>query len=171
MKLIVGLGNPGSSYSKNRHNIGYMVVNSYLRENQFQKLDSRYGDLYKSNNSLFLKPTTFMNLSGLAVADIAKIYNIEPENILIIYDDKDITFGSISFKVKGSGKSSHNGIKNISEKLETSIFPRLKIGIGQDKSKSLIDYVLSDFSEQEFLDLEDIIKQAIKKIEEFMKEN
>jgi len=169
MKLIVGLGNPGVAYSKNRHNIGFMVINTYLRSHNFKKLDSRFGDLYKLNDTLFLKPTTFMNLSGNAVKDVTDEFKISTEDILIVYDDKDISLGEVYFRRKGTGKSSHNGIKNIVERLGTLEFPRLKVGIGQDRDIPLIDYVLSDFTKEEFEKLETVMSTAIEKIDLFIK--
>ena len=150
MKLIVGLGNPGKEYMFTRHNIGFMMIDSYIDNDNWQKKFDGQIELLTINGEkvLFLKPLTFMNNSGLSVIQAAKYYDIEPEDILVIQDDLDLPFGSFKLK-KNSSSGGHNGIKSIIASLGTDSFNRLKIGISHDKTKDTIDYVLGKFSKVE----------------------
>ena len=111
MILIVGLGNPGPEYSKTRHNVGFMLIDR-LKNSNFTDVSSAkfQGELFKFQNLLFLKPTTFMNLSGRSVKAVADFY--KPERIIVIHDDLDLNFGVVKFK-KGGGNGGHNGLKSI----------------------------------------------------------
>jgi len=161
MFLIVGLGNPGTKYEKSRHNIGFMVVDEIIN-NLFPSLITKKefkGLLYKDKNLLLLKPTTFMNLSGLSVAAVKNFFKIENDKIVVIHDDIDLCFGAIRFK-KDGGNGGHNGLKSIDEHIKND-YIRVRIGIGKPKDKSQIaSYVLSDFSKEEKRYLKDIIKKA-----------
>lgn len=161
MFLIVGLGNPGTKYEKSRHNIGFMVVDEIIN-NLFPSLITKKefkGLLYKDKNLLLLKPTTFMNLSGLSVAAVKNFFKIENDKIVVIHDDIDLCFGAIKFK-KDGGNGGHNGLKSIDEHIKND-YIRVRIGIGKPKDKSQIaSYVLSDFSKEEKRYLKDIIKKA-----------
>ncbi len=159
MKLIVGLGNPGKEYENTRHNVGFMVLDHYIENDGWQK---KFDGLYQIINVegekiLFLKPTTFMNLSGGSVVQASKYYDISAENILIIHDDMDIDFGKFKLK-KNSSSGGHNGIKSIIAALNTDTFNRLKIGISHDKNKDTINYVLGKFSKEEINFLNDHYK-------------
>lgn len=155
MKMIVGLGNPGKEYENTRHNIGFMIVDSYIDnfklENKFQAMVSKKN--IDGEDVLFVKPMTFMNLSGIAVSKIAHYYKIIPKDILVIQDDLDLPFGSYKIKVNSSS-GGHNGIKSIISSLNTESFCRLKIGISQENRGSVIDYVLGKFSKKELEELE-----------------
>lgn len=150
MKLVVGLGNPGREYDNTRHNIGFMVLDSFLSgftlEKKFQAmiLKSKIGD----EEVLFVKPVTFMNLSGNAVSKIVNYYHISLQDILIIQDDLDMELGKIKVKLNSSS-GGHNGIKSIINSIGTQNFCRLKIGIAHDKELDTIDYVLQKFSKEE----------------------
>lgn len=161
MFLIVGLGNPGTKYENSRHNIGFMVVDEIIN-NLFPSLITKKefkGLLYKDKNLLLLKPTTFMNLSGLSVAAVKNFFKIENDKIVVIHDDIDLCFGAIRFK-KDGGNGGHNGLKSIDEHIKND-YIRVRIGIGKPKDKSQIaSYVLSDFSKEEKRYLKDIIKKA-----------
>ncbi len=155
MKLIVGLGNPGPTYQKNRHNIGFMVVDKILQESSFNNISSKkfLGELYKKSDLLLLKPTTFMNLSGKSIAAVSSFYKIPLENILVIHDDIDLPFGALKLK-RGGGNGGHNGLKSIDNLLGKE-YNRLRLGIGKPPKKEMVpSYVLSDFNnkEQEVLD-------------------
>lgn len=155
MKLIVGLGNPGKEYEKTRHNVGFIVLDAYLSTNEWQK---KFDGLYQIQNIagekvLFLKPTTYMNLSGNSVSKAVKYYDISIEDILVIQDDMDLAVGRYKLK-KDSSAGGHNGIKSIISCLGTNSFSRLKIGISHDKNGNTIDYVLGKFPKEEFLFLE-----------------
>jgi len=161
MFLIVGLGNPGTKYENSRHNIGFLVVDEIIN-NLFPSLITKKefkGLLYKDKNLLLLKPTTFMNLSGLSVAAVKNFFKIENDKIVVIHDDIDLCFGAIRFK-KDGGNGGHNGLKSIDEHIKND-YIRVRIGIGKPKDKSQIaSYVLSDFSKEEKRYLKDIIKKA-----------
>lgn len=161
MFLIVGLGNPGTKYENSRHNIGFMVVDEIIN-NLFPSLITKKefkGLLYKDKNLLLLKPTTFMNLSGLSVSAVKNFFKIENDKIVVIHDDIDLCFGAIRFK-KDGGNGGHNGLKSIDEHIKND-YIRVRIGIGKPKDKSQIaSYVLSDFSKEEKRYLKDIIKKA-----------
>lgn len=150
MKLIVGLGNPGKEYDGTRHNIGFMVIDNYLENNNWQKkFDGVYLILNMGKDKvMFLKPLTYMNNSGIAVIKASKYYDIKPEDILVIQDDLDIEFGHHKLK-KDSSSGGHKGIKSIIAALNTDSFGRLKIGISHDKNKDTINYVLGKFSKEE----------------------
>lgn len=175
MYLIAGLGNPGTDYEDTRHNAGFMVLDAIL-ENLNLKLDKKEKKYNFTKGALsgkdiiFLKPLSFMNLSGEALlAFINKYkYDIEIENILIICDDLDLPLGKIRFR-KNGGPGGQNGLKNIIDKLHTKDFLRLRIGIGRPKPGSDIsDYVLSDFTEDENKVFHDVLKRAVKGIECFL---
>ncbi len=155
MTLFVGLGNPEATYENNRHNIGFKVIDNLV--NHFKARDvsknSFYGNLYKSNNILFLKPTTYMNLSGKSLISVKNFYKIDINNIIVIHDDLDLLFGALRFK-KGGGHGGHNGLKSIDEVIGRD-YVRARMGIGKPEYKSQVaDFVLSDFNkdEEEYLD-------------------
>lgn len=176
MKLIVGLGNPGKKYAKNRHNLGFMVVDELVRN---EGLSWRYSPDWiayyrkKGDDYVLLKPATFMNRSGLAVKAASNFFKIPKKDILVIHDDLDLPFGKIrlSFDSLSAG---NKGIDSIIENLAGVDFGRLRIGIGSPrkaeagKPKRKADtekYVLSDFTKEEQKDLKNIIimsKEAIK---------
>lgn len=154
MKLIVGLGNPGKEYSKTRHNIGFNFIDSYL---DYKKIDPVWkekfdGLFYKcnidGNDVIFLKPQTFMNLSGNSVRKVVDYFNIPISDILVVSDDLDLNIGNFKLKMTGSS-GGHNGLKDISEKLSTNDFKRLKIGISNNKEIDTKDYVLGVLSKED----------------------
>lgn len=150
MKLIVGLGNPGKEYDNTRHNIGFMIIDNYLSNANWQK---KFKGLYTSltiNNEkvYFLKPETFMNLSGESVREIVTFFKIDPKDILVIHDDLDLELGRIRIK-ENSSDGGHNGIKSIINALGTKDFLRLKVGISHNKNYDTKNYVLGHFSKEE----------------------
>ena len=173
---IVGLGNPGKKYSRNRHNIGFLIL-----ENLSKKYNSNFllKDKLKSNFSefkikdctyrLFL-PNTFMNNSGDAVRAIVDWYKINLDQLFIIVDDKDLPLGKIRFRKKGSS-GGHNGLKSIIEKLQTQNFNRIRIGIGSPPSLqrtnnfNTISHVLGNISSEEKSILDKVYKQVIESLE------
>ena len=150
MKLIVGLGNVGKEYENTRHNVGFMVLDSLGLEFSLEKKFQAYvaEKEIKGEKCLFLKPTTYMNLSGLAVQKVSDYYHISLNDILIIQDDLDLPFGKIKIKSKGSS-GGHNGLKSIFSSLHSEEIARLKIGISHDKEIDTVDYVLGHFSAKE----------------------
>ena len=156
MKLIVGLGNPGSKYELNRHNLGFMVID-YLVNHLSLGLTPAKGDwygctgTYRENEFYLMKPTTFMNNSGVAVSDYLSNNNIPLKDLLIIFDDFQIPLGTIRVRTQGSD-GGHNGVSNIIYQLNTLDFPRMRIGIGGDEvvdKEEYINYVLSNFKQEE----------------------
>ncbi len=150
MKLIVGLGNPGREYKNTRHNVGFMVLDNYLGKVDWKNKVEAY--LYKDgegdNAIIYIKPLTYMNLSGLAVSKFAKFYKIKPEDILVIQDDLDMEVGTFKIK-RNSSAGGHNGIKSIIKELESEEFARLKIGIGKSATIPTDKYVLGKFTKNE----------------------
>ena len=149
MKMIVGLGNPGKEYENTRHNIGFMMVDEYARRYNITSFKNKFNGLYAKiyrNGEYFilLKPLSYMNLSGTVVKRYASFFKIKPEDILVIHDDLDLPVGKIKIKFKGSS-GGHNGIQNIIDNLNTSYFPRFKIGIGKNPQIMIKDYVLGKF--------------------------
>ena len=154
MKLIVGLGNPGKEYEKTRHNIGFMVVDNYI---SYKKCDGdwkqKFNSLYFQTNIsgekvIFLKPSTYMNLSGNAVLECANYFKIDVSDILVISDDLDLLVGNFKLKANGSC-GGHNGLRDIENKLGSSNYKRLKIGISKNSNVDTKDYVLGSFSSEE----------------------
>jgi len=160
---LIGLGNPGRSYSKTRHNAGYLLLD-YLIQGHLIPFSPGKGDYYfcEYNNLLLIKPTTYMNLSGRAVVQVMQDFSLPKENILVIYDDFHLPFGTFRFRARGSD-GGHNGIKSIIYELESAVFDRLKIGIGSTFENS-IDFVLSEFNPQELTDLESIYRLVAESI-------
>ena len=174
MKLIVGLGNPGEKYSQTRHNIGWIFIDYlskiYGIDVEKNKCDSLVGETKVNGEKIILaKPLTFMNLSGNAVVKLKKWYKVDNKDILIIFDDIDIPFGTFRYREKGSG-GSHNGMKNIVQMLSTEEISRLRIGLGglKHEKQDMADFVLQKFKKDELKNLEDIFFEASKKVEEFI---
>ncbi|WP_295296010.1 aminoacyl-tRNA hydrolase [uncultured Brachyspira sp.] len=172
-KLIIGLGNPGEEYKNHRHNIGFIIIDK-LAQNLSLKFDNnKKKSLFtrtKLNNIdlILLKPQTFMNLSGESAIYISKFFNVKPEDIIVVYDDMDIPFGTFRIK-KGGSSGGHNGIKSLIAQLQTDDFIRVRVGIGRPSfGKKVNDYVLSSFSKSEREnidnDLGENVIEAIKTI-------
>lgn len=161
MKMIVGLGNPGRSYCKTRHNIGFMVID-YFADSQKTKVNkNKLNGLYKiieidNEKILLLKPQTFINLSGQVVKSFVDYYKIEISDILIISDDLSLPISKIRLKPCGSS-GGHNGLKNIEENLRSNEYKRLRIGISNNKAMDSKDYVLDKISKEELLLIEKIL--------------
>jgi len=147
MKLIVGLGNPGREYKNTRHNVGFMVLDEYLGKIEWKtKMETQIFQTEINNEQvIFIKPLTYMNLSGLAVSKVVNFYKIDIKDILVIQDDLDIEMGNYKIK-RNSSAGGHNGIKSIIQELHTDEFARLKIGISKDTQIPTDKYVLSKFS-------------------------
>ncbi len=167
MRTVFGLGNPGRKYQNSRHNIGFIALD-YI-QNQF-KIPFRpgKGDYYfaeisiDGENILLIKPHTYMNRSGLAVVQVLESFGLDIKDILIVYDDFNLPFGTLRFRKKGSD-GGHNGIKSILYHLETQYFDRLKIGIGDDFDNS-VEFVLTPFSEDEQKLIKPVVEEAGKGI-------
>lgn len=172
--LIVGLGNPGKNYVGTRHNVGYGVVDILADKYNIimnkEKFKSYYGQINMfGKKCIFLKPLTYMNLSGDAVIDAVNYFKIKPENIIVIVDDIDIPFGTVRIKKKGSA-GTHNGLKSIIYHLETENFPRIRVSIGKCPSyMDLKDFVLSKFSSSEEKILKKELEISADAVEEIIK--
>ncbi len=151
MKLIVGLGNPGRRYEKTRHNIGFMAIDFYAAKNNLE-FKNKFNGLYSEqtiNNEkvIFLKPQTYMNLSGTCVREFVNFYNIDISDIFIIYDDYNFEVGTFRIRRDGSA-GGHNGMNNIIENLKNDNIKRLRIGISQN-TIPLEDYVLQKLPKED----------------------
>lgn len=175
MHLIVGLGNPGKEYEKTRHNIGFDAIDyissKYNIEVNRKKFKGVYGDGRISNEKvILLKPTTYMNLSGDSVREVADFYKISNDNIIILYDDISLDAGRLRIREKGSA-GGHNGIKSIIANLGTDVFPRVKIGVGQPVHGELVGHVLGKFSNEDREKIEKTFEPTSKAIEVMIKES
>ena len=163
MILFVGLGNPGSQYEDTRHNIGFKVIDKLVDDFGARDISKNFfhGQLYRSTNSLFLKPTTYMNLSGKSVQPVKHFFKVELEDVIVIHDDIDLPFGAVRFK-RGGGHGGHNGLKSIDSHI-TKEYLRVRVGVGKPEHKSQVaDYVLHDFSDEEREDLLQLIEHVAK---------
>jgi PTH1 family peptidyl-tRNA hydrolase len=154
MFAIVGLGNPGTTYQLTRHNAGFLVIEKVAGECEIKLNRNRFQSVYAKGTwagrpLLLAQPQTFMNLSGQAVAALARFYKISPEQMLIIYDDLDLPLGAIRLRPSG-GAAGHKGLASIIEKIGSNAIPRLRVGIGRPAGEQPIpDYVLTKFSQEE----------------------
>ncbi|WP_278675911.1 aminoacyl-tRNA hydrolase [Acidaminococcus fermentans] len=175
MKLVVALGNIGREYAGTRHNIGFMTADL---------LAERWGDTEawrKADNAFYLekrmpekcwviKPTTYMNNSGVAAADFANFYHIPPEDVLVIQDDMDLPVGTLRIRRKGSS-GGHNGLKSIERALGSQAYPRIKVGIGHPvhQEQAVISHVLHPFQGEDKEKIQEAIAQAADAVEAWMK--
>ncbi|HEO0243043.1 TPA: aminoacyl-tRNA hydrolase [Streptococcus agalactiae] len=155
VKMIVGLGNPGSKYNDTKHNIGFMAVDRIVKDldvnfTEDKNFKAEIGsDFINGEKIYFIKPTTFMNNSGIAVKALLTYYNISIKDMIIIYDDLDMEVGKIRFRQKGSA-GGHNGIKSIIAHLGTQEFDRIKVGIGRPNGRiTVINHVLGKFDKND----------------------
>jgi PTH1 family peptidyl-tRNA hydrolase len=166
MFLIVGLGNPGRQYKNNRHNVGFMFIDSLTSHlnTTINRMESKAliaKSDYLNQRLIIAKPQTFMNLSGQAVGSLARFYKVPLENLLVAYDDIDLPFGSLRLRSDG-GSGGHNGMKSIIERLGQSNFPRLRIGVSRPPgSMEAADYVLQDFTVKEKEELAWLLDRAV----------
>ncbi|WEG12729.1 aminoacyl-tRNA hydrolase [Pullulanibacillus sp. KACC 23026] len=173
MKLIIGLGNPGSEFAKTRHNIGFEVVDAISDTHHFPldklKFNAQFGKGKINGEDLVLvKPLTYMNLSGEAVAPLMKFYQIPVEDILVVYDDMDLPLGKIRLREKGSA-GGHNGIKSLIQHLGTQEFKRIRIGIGRPNGREpVVDFVLKRFSKEDQPVVERSVEEAQKACEAWL---
>ncbi|WP_353717965.1 aminoacyl-tRNA hydrolase [Dyadobacter sp. 676] len=162
--LIAGLGNIGPEYAFTRHNAGFMVLDRLAAQHDFkfsfEKLAFVAEWKYKGRHIYFIKPTTYMNLSGKAVRYYMDQFKVQAENTLVVVDELQLPFGALRIKPKGS-HGGHNGLKNIEELLGTTEYPRLRFGIGNNFPRGRqVDYVLKPFSNEEMTELPIILDKA-----------
>ncbi len=169
MKLIAGLGNIGDKYCFTRHNAGFMVLDKLAFDNNFSfREESKLKCfLAKSNDIIYIKPTTFMNLSGEAVRAVMDYYKIDVKDILIVYDDIALDLGRIRFRANGSD-GGHNGVKSVIKHVGTKEFDRLKIGIGPQPNIPSENYVLQNFPKDQIETLKDVLKKSDEAIKFYL---
>ena len=161
MFLIVGLGNPGAQYAKNRHNIGFMAADEIHRRHGFSDYRSKFQGMVANGSidgvkTLIIKPTTFMNDSGRSVREACQFYKIPLENIVVIYDELDLAPGKVKIK-KGGGSGGHNGIKSLDAHIGKD-YRRVRLGIGHPGDKNRVsNYVLGDFAKADHAWLEPLL--------------
>jgi PTH1 family peptidyl-tRNA hydrolase len=169
--LIAGLGNIGAEYKNTRHNIGFQILDALTGASNISFNDKRYGFVaeykFKARTFILLKPTTYMNLSGRAVAYWLQKESIELSNLLVLVDDLALPFGTIRVRAKG-GAGGHNGLENINQVLGRNDYARLRFGIGDNFHKGFqVDYVLGEWSKEEEKELPAKIDTCIEIIQSF----
>jgi len=167
--LVVGLGNPGREYERNRHNVGAMVVDELARRHGGSwrgKFNGRAADVRIDQHRVgLLKPETFMNESGRSVAAAAGFFKVDPDAVLVVHDEGDFDLGRLQVRL-GGGLAGHNGLRSIARALGTQDFMRLRVGVGRPERgdpRPLADYVLSDFGAHD--DAEAIVARAADAVE------
>ena len=168
--LVVGLGNPGREYARNRHNVGYLVVDELARRHDGtwrSKFSGQLAEIRLDGHKVaLLKPETFMNESGRAVGAAARFYKVEPGEVLAIHDEGDFELGRLELKV-GGGLAGHNGLRSIAQHLQSKDFLRLRVGVGRPERgdpRPLADYVLSNFEPHD--DAEALVARAADAVEQ-----
>lgn len=173
IKLVVGLGNPGPEYELTRHNIGWLVLDSLESiEGSFwkDKFKGVFTDsIIKGEKVFFLKPQTFMNLSGESVQPLCQFFKIKPQEILVLHDELDLPFGQVQFK-KGGGLAGHNGLKSMAKCLGNQDFYRMRIGIGRPKHGSVSSWVLGKFPSDQDIELGIVMKKGAEALDAFLKQ-
>lgn len=174
MYLIVGLGNPEGEYSKTRHNMGFDVVNKIADKYGIKVSKKKFQGLYgkgeiEGEKVVLIKPQTYMNLSGDCVGKFVSFFKVEPEEIIVIYDDLDVKAGTIRIRKKG-GPGTHNGMKSVVDELATDEFYRIRVGIGEDKkANDMIDFVIRKVDDETYSELEKGIDKALDAVPEILK--
>jgi len=172
VKLIVGLGNPGPHYAQNRHNVGYQCIARLAERHSLPSGRVMFKAFMTSGHiagvkTVLARPLTFMNLSGQAVRPLLRWYRIALDDLLVIYDDLDLPLGKIRLRQQG-GSGGHKGMRSITEVLGTEAFPRLRVGIGRPVHGEPPDYVLSDFTADEWIAMDGALDQAVVAVETFI---
>lgn len=165
MKIILGLGNPGPKYLFTRHNAGFRTVDriSTVAKIPLYKMGHHafWGKgTIKGQDVILAKPMTYMNNSGLAAASLCRAFNASPAELLVVYDDLDLLPGTLRLRPQG-GTGGHNGLKSITEHLQTQEFPRMRIGIGRSQDIAVVDYVLQELSREEEDVMADVLDVAV----------
>ncbi|MDX6441327.1 MAG: peptidyl-tRNA hydrolase, family [Gaiellaceae bacterium] len=168
--LVVGLGNPGREYARNRHNVGHLVLDELARRHDGSwksKFSSQISEIRLDGHKVaLLKPETYMNESGVAVSGATRFYKLEPSEVLVVHDEGDFVLGRLELKV-GGGLSGHNGLRSIAQHLKTPDFLRLRVGVGRPERgdpRPLADYVLSNFEPKD--DADTLVARAADAVEQ-----
>lgn len=173
MKLVVGLGNPGREYENTRHNIGFQTIDKFANKLDVSITKSKFNGLYgetliNGDKVIFLKPQSYINLSGEVIRRFVDFYKISISDILIIHDDLDLSIGTYKIKQKGSS-GGHNGLKNIELHLGTQEYKRIKIGISNNKNIDTKDYVLGKLSKEETENLTKVQDIVLSILDDYFK--
>ncbi len=164
MKIFIGLGNPGTKYENTRHNAGYMVMDQLAKKLGMSYDQEKFSSYFakakiKGADIILLKPTTYMNNSGMALRQCLDFYKASMEDVIVIYDDVDLNIGRLRLRQKGSA-GGHNGIKSIIQCGFSDQFDRIRVGVGKDSQVPMISWVLSKFKEEEKQPLQEAIERA-----------
>jgi PTH1 family peptidyl-tRNA hydrolase len=170
--LIVGLGNPGRKYARNRHNAGFLTVDRLARRHGLsfarQKGKAKIAEgRIAGQRAILAKPQTYMNLSGESVAALARFFKIPPDCVLVVYDDLDLPLARLRLRPNG-GSGGHKGLQSITERLGTQAFPRLRIGVGRPVHGDPMDFLLQDFTADEWIDMDATLDRAVEAIEHWL---
>lgn len=173
MKLIVGLGNPGNKYDHTRHNVGFDAIDELLKKHDLSMTDAKFRADYTiwhhhGEKVVLVKPYTYMNLSGEAVFPLMTYYGIDPDDIVVIFDDMDLEPGRIRLRESGSS-GGHNGIKSLIDMLGDTHFKRVKIGVGRPQfGRKVVDHVLTKFDQDDRISVDLSIEKALQALEEWV---
>lgn len=174
LKVIIGLGNPGNEYKNTRHNVGFMFLDYYLNKtNIMDNWKSKFNALYLKtkifdDDVIFVKPQTYMNLSGKAVKAVVDFFKVTVDDIFVISDDLDLNIGNFKLKLSGSC-GGHNGLRSIEECINSKNYKRLKIGISNNKELDTKDYVLGSFSKNDIEVLNDLFSSLCLVLDDYFK--
>lgn len=171
MRLVAGLGNPGNKYLKSRHNLGFLVVDSFIAGAGLSWQYSQDWICYfaKNADAVFVKPLTFMNKSGVSVSAVSNFYNIDAKDILVVYDELDLPFGKVRLAFNGMS-AGHKGIDSVIESLGSVDFGRLRVGIGRPENPKMdaSDYVLGEFDDSQKKGLKKLIDESCSAITSYL---
>lgn len=177
VKMIVGLGNPGSKYEKTKHNIGFMAIDNIVKNLDVTFTDDKnfkaqIGSTFINHEKVyFVKPTTFMNNSGIAVKALLTYYNIDIIDLIVIYDDLDMEVSKLRLRSKGSA-GGHNGIKSIIAHIGTQEFNRIKVGIGRPlKGMTVINHVMGQFNTEDNIAISLTLDRVVNAVKFYLQEN
>lgn len=171
MKLVVALGNPGKEYENTRHNAGFIALDKYLKKYNLSSAKTKFnGEYYQmelnGEKVIFLKPISYINLSGTVIKKFIDYFKVDIANILVIHDDLNLEIGN--FKIKTTGSSGgHNGLENIENQLQTQNYKRIKIGISKDENADLSEYVLSKFSKEDKTIIEEVTDTIAEVLDDY----
>jgi PTH1 family peptidyl-tRNA hydrolase len=174
MKVVVGLGNPGTKYHGTRHNVGYAVIDSLAAGSGVGRFQDRFqaeiGEwLAGAEKVLLVKPSTFMNLSGRSVRQVLDFYQLAVDQLLVVCDDVNLPLGKLRFRAKGT-HGGHNGLRDIQNHLGTTDYARLRIGVDAPGQDNLVDHVLSRFKPGQRQVIDDAVSTAVQGVELWVRE-